>query len=326
MLIFHHSRFDFYRVRTYNIVHTLMKNYLVSIIIPVYNGANYVAKALESAVNQTYKNLEIIVINDGSKDEGATKKAVEPFLEDKRVTYIEKENGGVSSVLNFGIKYFKGDFFVWLSHDDMFHPKSIELRLEKWIKLGENPKTIISTETKYIDENGKNKFRVAAKGKNVNNIYDIVSSVINGCSLLLPREAIQGHEFIQGMVYMQDYYLWGELIEEGCKIVCIKKKITYNRIHSKQITAHGYEILKKDFSSFEARFISKLLEKKDYKQIKKIVYAFTRRLSVRPFYQEFIDKYIKFLKDEKKWNVFNSCHLLFDRCISLVVKILRRGK
>ena len=87
----------------------------VYIIIPVYNGSNYVAQAIESAINQTYKNIEIIIINDGSNDEGKTKAAVEPFLSDSRVQYIEKENGGVSSVLNLGLSLMKGDFFCWLS-------------------------------------------------------------------------------------------------------------------------------------------------------------------------------------------------------------------
>ena len=69
-----------------------MEKYLVSVIIPVYNGSDYVAKAIESAISQTYRNLEIIVVNDGSKDNGLTKEAVLPFLKDERVKYIEKPN------------------------------------------------------------------------------------------------------------------------------------------------------------------------------------------------------------------------------------------
>ena len=303
-----------------------MEKYLVSVIIPVYNGSDYVAKAIESAINQTYRNLEILVINDGSKDNGLTKQAVLPFLKDERVKYIEKENGGVSSVLNYGIEHFSGDFFVWLSHDDMFAPESIELRVQKWEKLGCNNKIIVSTKTRYIDKDGNKKFRVAAKSKDVNNIYDILSSTINGCSLLIPRDAIKGHSFVQGMVYMQDYYLWAELINEGVRFRVVNKKVTYNRIHDKQITSTRMDLLIRDFGRFNEAFVMPLQKKKDFKQIKKIIFAFTRRLSVRPFYEDYIETYKSNLMVLKKWNIFDSLHIKCDYLISVIVGKLRGVK
>ena len=303
-----------------------MEKYLVSVIIPVYNGSDYVAKAIESAISQTYRNLEIIVVNDGSKDDGLTKEAVLPFLKDERVKYIEKPNGGVSSVLNYGIEHFNGDFFVWLSHDDVFDPRSIELRIQKWEKLGCNNKIIVSTKTKYIDKNGNKKFRVAANSKDVNNIYDILSSTINGCSLLIPRDAIKGHSFIQGMVYMQDYYLWAELINEGVRIRVVNKKVTFNRIHDKQITSTRMDLLIRDYGRFDEAFVMPLFEKKEYRQLKRIIFAFTRRLSVRPFYEDYIEKYRANLTVLKKWNIFDSLHVKCDLLVSKIVGILRGVK
>ena len=67
-------------------------NPLVSIVIPLYNGANYVEEALKCALNQTYKNVEIIVVNDGSKDDGAGRKVCEKYFD--KISYYEKENGG----------------------------------------------------------------------------------------------------------------------------------------------------------------------------------------------------------------------------------------
>ena len=89
----------------------------VSIIIPVYNGANYVSEAIDSALAQTYKNIEIIVVNDGSSDDGATEKIAKSYGD--RIRYFAKENGGVSSALNFGIRQMTGEWFSWLSHDDL---------------------------------------------------------------------------------------------------------------------------------------------------------------------------------------------------------------
>lgn len=302
-----------------------MEKYLVSIIVPVYNGSNYIADALNSAINQTYKNLEIIVVNDGSKDDGATKNAVLPFLQDERVHYVEKENGGVSSALNYGIDHFNGDFFVWLSHDDVFHEKSIEARVNKWIELGCNKKIITFTKTKYINKDGNFKFRAAAKSKNVRNVYDIISSTINGCSLLIPKYVIKGHYFPTDMKFMQDYYLWASLLNEGVRFKVINKKYSYNRIHDKQVT-NNMDLLIKDFNRFDESYIYPLVAKKEYKQLKKIIYAFTRRLSVRPFYKEYIAKYKKALKDNKKWNLFNSLHVICDSSVSCMVKILRKIK
>ncbi|MEG2610188.1 MAG: glycosyltransferase family A protein, partial [Bacilli bacterium] len=76
----------------------MKKNCKVSIVIPVFNGANYLKEAIDSALAQTYKNIEIIVVNDGSNDEGRTKDIAISY--GNKIRYYEKENGGTSSALN----------------------------------------------------------------------------------------------------------------------------------------------------------------------------------------------------------------------------------
>ena len=101
----------------------------VSIIIPVYNGSNYLDKAIKSALSQTYKNIEVIIINDGSTDNGETRRIALSYS--NQVRYYEKENERVASALNYGIKKMEGDFFSWLSHDDEYYPKKIEEQIKK---------------------------------------------------------------------------------------------------------------------------------------------------------------------------------------------------
>ena len=100
---------------------------LVSIIIPIYNGSNYCEQAICSALNQTYKNIEVIVINDGSNDDGLTRNICQKYS--NKIFYYEKENGGVSSALNLGISKMKGEYFCWLSHDDTYTNNKIETQI-----------------------------------------------------------------------------------------------------------------------------------------------------------------------------------------------------
>lgn len=86
---------------------------LVSIIIPVYNGSNYMREAIDSALAQTYSNIEIIVVNDGSNDDGETRNIALSYGD--KIRYFEKENGGVSTALNLGIKNMGGIFFLALT-------------------------------------------------------------------------------------------------------------------------------------------------------------------------------------------------------------------
>ncbi len=111
-----------------------MSEPLVSIVIPVYNGANYVAEAIDSALAQTYSRIEVLVINDGSNDNNATRDIALSYGE--RIRYIEKENGGVASALNRGIKEMNGDYFSWLSHDDLYFPQKVQTQVDFLILLG----------------------------------------------------------------------------------------------------------------------------------------------------------------------------------------------
>ena len=89
----------------------------VSLIIPVYNVENYIEKCLNSVVNQTLKDMEVIIVNDGSKD--SSKQKIEKYLKKyPRIKYIEKENGGLSDARNYGMQYATGEYIAFLDSDD----------------------------------------------------------------------------------------------------------------------------------------------------------------------------------------------------------------
>ncbi|MGX8832887.1 glycosyltransferase family 2 protein [Amedibacillus sp. YH-ame6] len=94
-----------------------MKEPLVSVIIPVYNAQNYVSNTVSSILNQDYKNIEIILVNDGSKDN--SKAVIEDLIEkDSRISLIDQENMGVSETRNRGIENAKGEYLMFVDSDD----------------------------------------------------------------------------------------------------------------------------------------------------------------------------------------------------------------
>ncbi|MEG1441955.1 MAG: glycosyltransferase [Oscillospiraceae bacterium] len=97
----------------------------ISIVIPVYNTAEYLEKCLESVVNQTYKNLDIIIINDGSTDNSAD--IIEKYdKQDDRITVVNTENNGVSKARNIGIDLSNGEYIWFIDSDDFLYPESVE--------------------------------------------------------------------------------------------------------------------------------------------------------------------------------------------------------
>ncbi len=97
---------------------------LVSIVIPTYNYCRYIGKALQSCLDQTYKNLEVIVVDDGSTDD--TRRVLEGF---PHVVYLFQENQGVSPARNRGVAYARGRFIAFLDADDYLLPNSIVYRV-----------------------------------------------------------------------------------------------------------------------------------------------------------------------------------------------------
>ena len=96
---------------------------LISIIVPVYNVEKYVKKCILSLVRQTYKNIEILIIDDGTKDKSID---IIRNIKDKRIRIIHQKNGGVSSARNNGLEHAKGEYIVFVDSDDFVAKDYIE--------------------------------------------------------------------------------------------------------------------------------------------------------------------------------------------------------
>jgi glycosyltransferase involved in cell wall biosynthesis len=206
---------------------------LVSIVIPVYNGANYLREAIDSALAQTYPNAEIIVVNDGSTDEGRTAEIARSY--GHRIRYIEKTNGGVATALNRGIREMRGEFFSWFSHDDVYYPEKIARQIASFSDT-EDVNTILHCNYDIIDQASQIVGRGAIDNFALNNaVLSIVGTYVNGCSMLVPGTAFEvAGLFNESLTNSQDNELWVRMVMNGYRLRYVPDILIKSRKHAEQ--------------------------------------------------------------------------------------------
>ena len=237
-------------------------NPLVSIVIPVYNGSNYMREAIDSALAQTYPNIEVIVVNDGSTDN--TDEIAKSY--GNKIRYFIKENGGVSTALNLAIENMNGEYFSWLSHDDMYLPEKIESQIHILRSLKDKT-TVIYGGYRYIDEKGglicevklDNEFSLDDLNKP---LFSLLLNRISGCALLIHKMYFQTVGlFDETLRITQDYDLWFRILQNA-GIYYDTHCLTLSRIHQRQTGKTPAALTSNEESLFWERTIKSIPAKK----------------------------------------------------------------
>lgn len=270
-----------------------MKNDLISVVIPAFNSERYLRKCINSVLDQTYKNLEIIIVNDGSTD-----KTGEIALQYNNVVLLNKENGGLCSARNYGVKHAKGKYVVLLDSDDYLEKDFIKKLYEN--TSGKNDEIVMCDfllEGKK--ENDNYQFLKVEGRESIYNLYlhgGIYNRTVNK---LYPAEMIKLVPFCDGRDMLEDAYFTSHILEHcnfivripyaGYNYVRHKGSLTKRR-HNKYGTAGKYtNLLEKDI------LLSKYISKAEYdyfaqKTFNNITNAFNANIDLSIY-----DIYIKML-------------------------------
>lgn len=138
---------------------------LVSIIIPCYNAEKFITETIQSVLNQTYTDWELIIIDDGSKDNSS--KIVASFLSDPRISYFYQENTGVSIARNNGISKVNGKYIAFLDADDIWTDSNLE---EKINKLQNDEIDYVFSDKEHINEDSSS-MNIFSKGTDINLLH-----------------------------------------------------------------------------------------------------------------------------------------------------------
>ena len=135
---------------------------IVSVIIPCFNQAQYLTEALNSVLNQTFQNWECIIVNDGSPD-NTEEVALGWCNKDKRFKYLKKENGGLSSARNAGLKIAQGEYIQFLDSDDLLQKEKIESQVS-FLGYNLNVDIVYSSSLYFFNENSEDTFVFGKNG------------------------------------------------------------------------------------------------------------------------------------------------------------------
>lgn len=211
---------------------------LISVIIPVYNVDSYIEKCINSVLNQSYKNLEIILVDDGSTDKSG--EICEKYKYDSRVNVFHKKNGGLSSARNYGIKHSKGHYISFLDSDDYIDKYFIENLYNALINQKENCKISMCRFTR--EENdflvSEEKAKLVSSEETLKNILyqkdDSLYSVA-AWNKLYHRSVFEKIEFPEGFIN-EDMFVICEVLSKTEYVAVIDYKGYYYRINNNSIT------------------------------------------------------------------------------------------
>lgn len=266
----------------------------VSVIVPVYNVENYLAKCLDSLVRQTYQNIEILVVNDGSKDhsEHVIQEYAQKYPE--KIKSFIKENGGLSDARNFGIDHATGDYLGFVDSDDYVAPSMFE----EMVHLAEkNQSKMVICNIQKVDENGKVTQKLTQipnmpEKIDLGNNFSVFSDLSYfACNKLFKKELFRDKRFKKG-AHFEDIQLIPQLLLE-CDTISQTQNFHYQYLErtdsiTKTHTEKGLDILKAVID------VEQVFEKSGYSGRKKELKNFQIFEGVYSFLA-----YLAFVKDER---------------------------
>lgn len=213
----------------------------VSVIVPVYNRAHYVAETIESILAQTYSNIELILINDGSTDSSLQVLREYQHRHPDKIVVIDQENQGQITARNNGISRAKGEFIAFLDSDDLWYPEKLELQLP----LLKNEVALVYSAIENIDENGRVLEQEYCDESLVAEMYAalLVQNRMTGGSVVVTKQALDDVGlFDPEFKAAENWDLWLRICRKY-RAALVNKVLVKYRIHPGNMSANSLLML-----------------------------------------------------------------------------------
>jgi glycosyltransferase involved in cell wall biosynthesis len=269
---------------------------LISVVIPTYNRSDYLIEALNSVINQTYKNIEIIIVDDGSKDN--TKEVVNNYIElhkTRNIRYYYKENGGVATARNFGIHQSNGILIAFLDSDDLLKKE----KLSKQVKLFDNPKVgLVHSHYSIMKEFGEIITNKTIKQNKLNGyMYNKmrISNLVGTSTVIVKKECINTVGLFEGEYSpAEDYDLWLRISKEY-EFGYLEESLAYYREFSSDNISRNLTKMENGVIKILDKHWNNIKLSNQEKEEMKISYSrFYSYLSTNYYQQNNIEKFLEY--------------------------------
>jgi len=214
-----------------------MTSDLVSVVIPVYNSEKFLEECLDSILTQTYQNIEIIAVDDGSTD--SSPDILERYSD--KINIISQKNQGLASALNLGISKMKGDWFKWFSPDDVMHSNTIKTLIDETKNHSDN--IILYSNWNIIDDTGNTLREFHESNYNELSEFDFNLRLLDGQQInvnttLIPAIFLKKYgirELDEPVAIDYDFFLRSALLHD-VRFHLISQPLVKYRIHSDQLS------------------------------------------------------------------------------------------
>lgn len=218
----------------------------VSVVIPAYNAAEYIADALASVFAQTFSDFEVIVVNDGSPDTPALEAALEPFRD--RILYFKQENRGPSAARNLGIQQAQGECVAFIDSDDIWLPEYLAEQLQ-WFGAQPAPDVVCADMSTYGDADVHpttltTRPELAQDNISYKDLLLLDYVLLPSCTVARRRSLLDAGLFDETIVRGEDWDLWLRIAHKGGKIVAWSRVLGRRRVHAGGLTRAAWETLK----------------------------------------------------------------------------------
>jgi glycosyltransferase involved in cell wall biosynthesis len=213
-----------------------MNNNLVSVILPVYNAERYIRKSIRSVLDQTYQELELIIIDDGSKDSSSS---IIKNYKDERIRFYARPHQGLISQLNFGIQVAEGNIIARMDADDIGELNRLAIQIA-YLKNNANIQ-LVSSNYNYIDKDDKiiSEKELPEYPDDIEYMMPILNSVCHAGMVTFKNAVIDAGSYREKFLFVEDQDLFLRMISRGIKMYNIQEAL------------YSYRLKKKGFSKKE---------------------------------------------------------------------------